>query len=255
MECVFCWHYNSAYPQDVILKNSKYCKLYSQQEKKSKKPIENSENCKTLYTKCDYYLERWVHENIIELEKLFKDHEKLVKHEMELQQGVINDMWIQSQRYLILTSGVCVKTYPEIVSLPTEKRVLYGFHMNLRKINVSNSHLALSLEAIRSSQAQLNYRCEQLDVTIESPFMKGSYALKSLTYIRNILNDLFQYFYTNVCKLKSWALLLDPADSVAIEDYINLLKSNNECDLMENLKNCSCLRTKRRECIKCHKRC
>ncbi|KAI8121675.1 hypothetical protein CVS40_7356 [Lucilia cuprina] len=103
MECVFCWHYSSAYPQqDVVIKNSKYCKLYSQKENKSKKPIENSENCKTLYTKCNYYLERWVHDNIIKLEKLFKDHEKLVKQEIELQQRVINDMWTQSQRYLIL---------------------------------------------------------------------------------------------------------------------------------------------------------
>ncbi|KAI8121678.1 hypothetical protein CVS40_7355 [Lucilia cuprina] len=116
-----------------------------------------------------------------------------------------------------MKSGVCVKPYPEIVSLPTEERVLCSFHKNLRKINESNSHMALSFEAIRSSQAELNYRCEQLN--------------------------------------KSWALLLDPADSVSIEDYITLLKLSKQCDLMEILKNCSCLRPKRRECIKCHKNC
>ncbi|XP_065366256.1 uncharacterized protein LOC135959140 [Calliphora vicina] len=256
MDCVFCWQNNSSQlQQNVELKNSKYCKLYAKHENMVEKQIQKYEHCKTLYTKCDYYLEQWVHEYILKLEKLLKDHQKLVKQEMEMQKELINDMWIQSQRYLILTSGVCVKPFPEIVSLPTENRALCRFHTNLRKINESNCLLALSMENIRTCQTELNRRCEQLDTTVESPFMKGSCSLKSLFYIRNILADLFHYFYSNLCKLKCWSQLLDPGDSVSIEDYMNLIKSNKECDLMENLNNCSCLRSKRKECINSPKTC
>lgn len=92
---------------------------------------------------------------------------------------------------------------------------------------------------------------------MESPFILGTYYLKSLEYIREILEDLFQYFYSHLCKLKSWSQFLDPGDSIAIEDYMALIKPNKdyENNLMEYLDNCCCLRTKRQECIKPHVSC
>lgn len=109
------------------------------------------------------------------------------------------------------------------------------------------------MEKIRVCHEELNYRCEQLDKTIESPFINGNYSLKSLSYTRKILNDLICNYYCQLCRLKCWAQLLDPGDSVAIEDYMNLVKSDKETDLVENLNNCYCLRSKKEDCINEHK--
>ncbi|KAM7350349.1 uncharacterized protein ACRADG_008959 [Cochliomyia hominivorax] len=214
------------------------------------------EDDETLYTKCDYVLEENVHEYILKLEKLLKEHELLMEQEMKKQNELINCMWIQSQRYLLLTScGVCVKPYPELVSLPTEKRALCSFYTSLENINKSNCILSQSIDNIRTCQTELNRLCEQLDMSIKSPFMDGNYSLRSLTDIRAILADLIYYFYGNLCKLKIWSQLLDPRDSVSIEDYMNLIKSNTETDLLENFNSCHCLRSTRTECIKEHKTC
>ena len=110
------------------------------------------------------------------------------------------------------------------------------------------------MEKIRSLRSELNSRYIQLDLTVKSPFITGIYYLKSLHYKRVILEDLFNYFYSHLCKLKCWTQCLDPGDSIAIEDYMALIKPNKdyENNLMEYLDNCCCLRTKREECVNPH---
>lgn len=104
MDCEFCWHLDVTYNgKHAQLKNSKYCKLYNDNKKLSEFETINFKDSKTLYTKCDYNLEQNVHEFILKLEKRLKDHEQLMQKELEQQNILINEMWIQSQRYLILT--------------------------------------------------------------------------------------------------------------------------------------------------------
>lgn len=100
------------------------------------------------------------------------------------------------------------------------------------------------MKNIQKRHSDLNHRCLQLDMSVESSFINGTEFLNSLSYITNILNDLFDYFNSKLCKMICWAQLIDPGDSVSIEDYMNLIKSNRESDLKENLSNCYCLRAK-----------
>lgn len=104
MECVFCWQSKSDFPrQQVKLLNSKHCFLYSNIKQHVTKIVPNFDHCKTLYTKCDYQIEKDVHSYIIKFEDVFKDYEKLLKQEKDNQLQLLEDMWIQSQRFLILT--------------------------------------------------------------------------------------------------------------------------------------------------------
>lgn len=65
--------------------------------------VTNLESSKTLYTKCDYYLERCVHEVILKLEDQFKEYNTLMENELQLQNKLLNDLWMNTQKYLILT--------------------------------------------------------------------------------------------------------------------------------------------------------
>ena len=104
MECVFCWQSKSDYPrQEVKLLNSKYCTLYSNCKEPVKQIIPNFEHCETLYTKCDYLIEKDVHSYIIKLEDIFKDYQNLFLKEKEKQLKLLDEMWVHSQRFLILT--------------------------------------------------------------------------------------------------------------------------------------------------------
>uniref|UniRef100_A0A240SXF6 Uncharacterized protein n=1 Tax=Glossina palpalis gambiensis TaxID=67801 RepID=A0A240SXF6_9MUSC len=259
-DCVFCWKVRQIIPQQKVrLLNPQYCWLYPKYERRLLKKIEpNFDHCKTLYTKCDYRLEQCAYYIIIQLEDQFRAHDELVKKEMKLQDELLDDMWLQSQRFMLLTGqGVCVKPYPEIISKNTEKRALCKFHRELRLVHESNCLIGSSMAEIRVSFTELTRRCAQLDMTVESPLIKGAWYMQSLKYIRNLLDDLFQYFYQHICKLKCWAQLLDPGDPEAIEDYMALIKTfeNNGNNLMQYFDNCLCMRTKRKECLKPHEPC
>lgn len=57
----------------------------------------------TNYTKCDYKIEKQLHRQLNHLENLFRDHFAQRQHEIEIQEPVIERLWVLNQRYMILT--------------------------------------------------------------------------------------------------------------------------------------------------------
>ncbi|XP_019893292.1 uncharacterized protein LOC101887585 isoform X2 [Musca domestica] len=160
-------------------------------------------------------------------------------------------IWINSQKYLILNgNGLCVKTYPEIISSRYEQEILQELLYNIEKIHSSNCRMSKSLEYINEQLIDLKNWCSKLDYKVDSPFILGTYYLKSLSYTRNLIEDLYQYFHTNLSKLKSWAELITPSDPVSIEDYKALIQpcKDYETNVVEYLDSCRCMRSKRFKC-------
>lgn len=112
--------------------------------------------------------------------------------------------------------------------------------------------LSHSLSEIRELFGELKRRIGLLDMTVDSPFLKGAWYQQSLPDVQTLLEDLFQCFYQQLCKIKCWAELLDPGDQPAIEDYLSLIKSlhQHENNLFEYFNQCHCLRTNRKNCFK-----
>ncbi|XP_075155824.1 uncharacterized protein LOC142229173 [Haematobia irritans] len=254
------WKASNVISHDKIKhNNAKYYRLYPKEEGIDiMSLIPNFENIKPIYTRCDYNCEKRVQEIVLTLEQLFKNHNALVENEMEKQNKIIDDAWVNSQKYLLLTgSGVCVKTYPEFVSFHAEKRYLNQTNSELQQIHASNLKLTKSLEDIQKNMAELHRRCDHLDFLTESPFIMGTASTRPLMYVLILINDIFSYFYQYSCKLQCWAELLDVKDTISIEDYAALIKpkTNNVNRLMEYLIHCSCLRSKKTECIQKHLPC
>ncbi|XP_059223000.1 uncharacterized protein LOC106094385 [Stomoxys calcitrans] len=256
-ECHSWTHDESMTHDSIKLHSVKYCSLYPKNELDCS--MTKFENCKTnIYTKYDYYLEKYVHEIILLLDDLFKGHHKLTEKEILYQNTLIDDIWVNSQKHLMVTeSSNCVKIYPEIVSLPAKKRFLTKIRSNILKIHASNCYMATSLQVISKTIDELKRRCDSLDYSVESPFLSGTYYLRPLSYFLNLINDLYLYFHEHLCKLQRWAELLDPADRLAIEDYCALIKPNKDYqnNLLEYVDHCCCWRSKRKRCIEEHVPC
>ncbi|XP_053947757.1 uncharacterized protein LOC128856479 [Anastrepha ludens] len=249
-----CWCFPEPYiEQKVKLQNKKHCWLYPEHEaNKLKQVLPNFDHCKTLYTKCDYRLENCVSKQLLLIEEQIRKHINQLNIEMLSQRKLIDEEWRLSQRFLLLTQyHGCVKPYPEIVSLPAENETKCKFQEKLKAINCSNCRLASSLDALKFAIQKLNLLCAQLDMTIESPFIIGDYKIKPLSYYRQLIDDAFDYFSDILCKLKRWAQLLDIGDANAIDEYKAILDPTKSYDEVMKIgkKSCTCLRTKKHECI------
>ncbi|XP_073831740.1 uncharacterized protein [Musca autumnalis] len=170
-----------------------------------------------------------------------------------MQNDLIYAIWVNSQKYLILSGYCyCIKPYPEIISNRYEMEIMKEMRNKIKEVHNSNYRMGNSLEDIRTKLTELKIRCDKLDYTVESPFLIGTYYLKSLSYTRNLIENLFQYFYKHIGKLKCWAELLTPEDSTSIEDYMALIQPSKEYEnnITEYTDSCKCMRSKRFERIK-----
>ncbi|XP_067639836.1 uncharacterized protein [Eurosta solidaginis] len=249
-----CWCFPDPYAKKKVkIINKKYCWLYPQREtKKLNQIVPSFDHCDTLYTKCDYILENHVSKQIILIEGLIRKYILRLTHEMSLQRKCASEMWKLSYKFLLLTQFYgCIKPYPDIVSNPAQMDIGCKFQKKMKSINYSNCRLISSLEALRFSIKKLNGLCDQMDMTVDSSFVKGTYRMKPLSYYRKLIDDTFEYFNDVLCKLKIWAQLLDIGDTNAIEDYKGLLEPTKKYDEFMNIgkEKCTCLRTKNPECM------
>ncbi|XP_036319150.1 uncharacterized protein LOC118733726 [Rhagoletis pomonella] len=249
-----CWCFPEPYiERKVKVRNKKHCWLYPERETKELvKLIPNFEHCKTLYTKCDYRLENYVSKQLLLIEDLIHKHKNKLDNEIVFQRSLIEQMWKLSQRFLLLTQfHLCVKPFPEIVSVPVEKETQCEFQKKFNAVNISNCRLSSSLDAFRFAIKKLNLLCSQLDMTVESPFIIGDYKIQPLSYYRNLIDDAFDYFNDVLCKLKCWAQLLDIGDANALDEYKALLDPTMKYDEFMKIGKlgCTCMRTKNPECI------
>ncbi|XP_004525920.2 uncharacterized protein LOC101458862 [Ceratitis capitata] len=249
-----CWCFPEPYAeQKVTVKNKKYCWLYPQGDAKKLNQIKpNFEHCETLYTLCDYRLENYVFKQLLLIEIQIRNYAKKLAKEMRFQRKILEDMWRLSEKFLLLSQySCCVKTYPEIVSLPAENYVRCKFQKKLKAINLSICRLVSSLDAIRTSIRKLNTVCAQMDMTVQSPFMLGDHNIRPLSYYRKLVDDTFEYFHDMLCSLKSWTQLLDVGDANTIHDFHGILDPAKKYSEFMNIGkvDCTCMRTRNTEGI------
>lgn len=123
------------------------------------------------------------------------------------------------------------------------------FHFSCRLSN--------SLRFIRDGFKKLDHQCKQLDMTVQSPFIKGDWYLRPLSYIRETLNDLYEYFYNLLSKHKCWAQLIEITSAEAIEDYQHLItpEVKYENHLIFIRDGCKCRRCNKSDWIESYTSC
>lgn len=131
----------------------------------------------------------------------------------------------------------------------TKKKIVYFLS------SILSCCLTTAVRNMETTFSELHRHCQDLDITVRSPFIVGTYYLQCLSDILEIIHDLCDYFSCNLCNQKCWAQLLDIGDAGSIADYMNLLKSCKEYDLLKNVKNCKCLRPHRKKCVNTNKNC
>jgi len=116
-------------PQEVKLLAPKRCTLYPERRmRRLIKMIPNFDHCLPLYTKCDFELEKCTQQQLLIIQREFKEHQEYLNQEIEFQLELLQGMWKASQRYMMLkVSPCCIKPYPEIVSKDAENRAKCSF--------------------------------------------------------------------------------------------------------------------------------
>ncbi|XP_073828194.1 uncharacterized protein [Musca autumnalis] len=191
-------------------------------------------------------LEDKILSQLLVLEKEFRDHNTLMKNELVQQKELVSRLWVLSQRYILLIStGPCCK-FPEIFAGPAEETILQEFSDKLKAIKASNCRISVSLKDLRISHRLFEELCSKLDMTVESPFIKGDAYHKPLEYFIELTSDLFKYFHAWILKLKYTSHLIDPYKCEGIEHYKTLMESSEDFEeyLNVGLTYCKCLRPK-----------
>ncbi|XP_065366210.1 uncharacterized protein LOC135959111 [Calliphora vicina] len=185
---------------------------------------------------------------LLVLEKEFREHNALMKNEMQLQNELVARIWILSQRYILLEStGPCCR-YPEIYTGPAEDTLLQEFTEKLKQIRSSNCRISSSVTELRKSCLVFDNLCAQLDMKIESPLIIGDAFHKPISYFIELVSDIFKYFNAWLLKLRYSSHQFDPFKIEGIENYKKLIEISEDFEeyLNVGLAYCKCLRPKAR---------
>jgi len=109
---------------------------------------------------------------------------------------------------------------------------------------------------MKKAVLEINQQCKQfyktynqLDRSMETPFIMGDDHHRSIECHKIMVTDIFNYYYSAVLKIKCYMHQLDPINLESVEDYRELLKketSNEEFRdyLMNSFVYCKCLKPK-----------
>ncbi|EDW80914.1 uncharacterized protein Dwil_GK19185 [Drosophila willistoni] len=195
--------------------------------------------CETLYTRFDFQLEQCVHEQILVIQQKYSNLELQLTEAKAFQIEKAEQMRYQAIRYQLLTSSACcTKIYPEYLSKMAEERALCEFQKAYDAINQSNNELGSSVLDIDNSMPELEKRLKKIDRSLRSPF------LMELHTVLETIENLSNYFFGVTRKLKIWAQLMQPTNEHSIEDYLALLKMNQDFSslMRAGSEKCTCKR-------------
>ncbi|XP_013117058.2 uncharacterized protein LOC131993967 [Stomoxys calcitrans] len=218
----------------------------------SKKKLSCLTFCPKLGEKIDEHilkqskLEGETLQQLLALEKEFREHNAVIKNELLTQKELISRMWVLSQRYILITStGTCCK-FPEIFAGPAEEIILQEYCEKLKALKTSNCRISVSLKDLRTSCRLFETLCSQLDMNLQTPFIIGDAYHKPLAFFIELVSDLFKYFHAWLLKLKYNSQLLDPYKAEGMEHYKTLIEPSEEFEeyLNMGLTYCKCLKPK-----------
>ncbi|KAL7738768.1 hypothetical protein ACLKA6_001169 [Drosophila palustris] len=186
---------------------------------------------------------------LVDMERRYGEYYQYYQCEMETQKVIIERLWLLTQRYLILISSVPGCRYPEVYTLSAEEAIINEYEEKLQVLRSANN-------SMKKAVLELNQQCKhfykaynQLDRTLETPFIMGDDHHRSIECHKIMVNDIFNYFYSAVLKIKCYMHQLDPINLESVEDYRELLKKETSNDefhdyLINSFVYCKCLQIK-----------
>lgn len=167
-------------------------------------------------------------QQLLILEKEFRDHDVLMATELAAQKEIINRLKVLSERYTHLNTSNPCSRYPGIDAEPVIEAILKEFSNKLDDLSTSNWRIMESLRNIRKSKLKFDELCSQLDMTIGSPFIIGDSFHKPIAYFIELVSDLFKYFHAWALKLDLVARRIDTHTTERFEEYKKLIEPSEE---------------------------
>ncbi|XP_020802548.1 uncharacterized protein LOC110179370 [Drosophila serrata] len=181
---------------------------------------------------------------LLAMEEKFRIYFEANQKELELQRIAAQTLWHLVQRYQIAvqvdTSCMC----PKIYEIETEDAIINKYHMHYQVIVGSNKSQHIGIHALRPFVLAFRRECATLDLEEETPFILGDAFHKPITFFIDLVDEIFNYFYSGHLQLECAARMLDPADLKSLEYYQSLLAPNEDFDeyFLYNISFCKCLR-------------
>ncbi|EDW11722.1 uncharacterized protein LOC6576289 [Drosophila mojavensis] len=183
---------------------------------------------------------------LMDMEKRYCDFYQFYQCELETQKIITERLWLLTQRYLILISSAPGCRYPEVYTLSAEESIINEYEEKFEVMRSSNNSMKHGILNIHLECKKFYKAYDQLDRSLETPFILGDKYHRSIKSHKLMMIDIFNYFYSAVLKMKCYLHQLDPMSLESVEDYRELLKegsSNEEFAelVMSTFVYCKCL--------------
>ncbi|XP_030379727.1 uncharacterized protein LOC115627972 [Scaptodrosophila lebanonensis] len=188
-------------------------------------------------------VERRVLKVLLHLETDFRSYYNLWRRGMVLQREAADMLWGLTQRYMIIMKADPTCICPQNYAIEPEEVLIAEYNVHYMIIQNSNEEQNFTLRSMRHNVVQFRKSCNKLDLTKETPFIMGDTFHKPIKFFIELVDELFNYFYSGYLKLDYMANQLDPLDLKPLEEYRELLNPSEEFEeyLMLSLTYCKCL--------------
>ncbi|XP_055911283.1 uncharacterized protein LOC129945521 [Eupeodes corollae] len=165
--------------------------------------------------------------NLITIRDSIKVHDQLVESEKEIQRGVLDRLWVLSQRYSIISKGAPTKlNFPAVH--PPEGEIKAEFLAKFCSLESSNLKLTTSLSNVKNTFSALEKFLDQMEVEHLSVLDQATSLQLPFSSCLEMLADLIKYFTKLQSQMNCFALLLRPDSVSSVELYKKFLKPNQD---------------------------
>ncbi|EDV36130.1 uncharacterized protein Dana_GF12111 [Drosophila ananassae] len=181
---------------------------------------------------------------LLSIEEKFREYFDTYKKEVELQRIAAETLSHLIQRYMIATQVDTSCTRPQIYEIETEDAIVNKYHMHYQVIDGSNKSQKWAVQALRPFVLAFRRECAKINMDEDTPFVMGDAFHKPIKFFIDLVDEIFDYFYSAYLQLDCGARLLDPMDIKSMEQYKILLAPNEDFEeyFMHNMSFCKCLR-------------
>ncbi|BFG05752.1 uncharacterized protein DMAD_04417 [Drosophila madeirensis] len=181
---------------------------------------------------------------LMSLEKKLRYIFDSFKKEMELQRIAASSLWELIQRYRIAMDVDVGYKCAQLYAVEPSEEIVQKYFIHYQVIIRSNKSQWWGIESMRSYVLTFRRECSKLNLEEETPFIRGDAFHKPIRFFIDLVDELFDYFFSMHLKLDCAARQLDPMDLDSLEHYQQLLQTNEDFEeyFMYNLSYCQCLR-------------
>ncbi|XP_001360428.2 uncharacterized protein [Drosophila pseudoobscura] len=181
---------------------------------------------------------------LLSAEKKYRLTFDTFKKEMELQAIAASTLWELIQRYKIAMEVDADCKCTQLYAVEPKEETIQKYYIHYQVIVSSNKSLWRQIESLRSYVLAFRRECKNLNLEEQTPFIQGDAFHKPIKFFIELVDELFNYFFSLHLKLDCAARQLDPMDLESLEEYQKLLKPNEDFEeyFLYNLSYCQCLR-------------